>query len=58
MPQAFKDNNWKDIKDHCQEDVEEMAKLFVETSDMCMAEFYDHYDIDRDANFTEEISFD
>jgi len=55
MPGYFGDGDWKKIREHVRHDVLEMMKLFVETKAMCMEEFYNHYDVDKDANFVEEV---
>lgn len=57
MPNAYAERNWDAIKTHVRHDVNDMAKLFVVLSEPCMEEFYDHYDIDKDASFTEEVDY-
>lgn len=57
MPDAYGNKDWDAIKTHVRCDVEEMAKMFVMLSEPCMTEFYDHYDIDKDASFTEEVDY-
>lgn len=53
MPEAFKQGNQEAIITHVREDVKEMMQLFVELKEECVQEYYDHYDIDADATFTE-----
>jgi uncharacterized protein YprB with RNaseH-like and TPR domain len=53
MPQAFDEGNFEAIITHVKADVEEMMKLFVELKEYCVQEYYDHYDIEADATFTE-----
>lgn len=55
MPGYFADGDLKSIREHVRHDVLEMLKLFVETKQHCMEEFYNHYDVDKDANFVEEV---
>ena len=55
MPDAFGDDDWKMIREHVGHDVTEMLKLFVATKTECMTEFYDHYGVDKDPNFVEEV---
>lgn len=55
MPGFFEDGQLAKIRSHAEADVEEMMRLFVETRNICMAEFFDHYDIERDANYREEV---
>lgn len=54
MPQAYKDKDWTAIQSHVSHDVEEMLRLFIETEDECLEEFYDHYDIEQDVANVEE----
>lgn len=51
MPDMYAQGNWQAIEDHARDDTEEMMRLFVETRNVCMSEFYDHYKIDREPNF-------
>jgi len=53
MPDAFSNGNFEAIITHVKADVEEMMKLFVAKKEECVQEYYDHYDIDADATFTE-----
>lgn len=53
MPSAFAEGNHEAIITHVEADVEEMMKLFVHKKELCMQEYYDHYDIEQDATFTE-----
>jgi len=55
MPEAFAEGDMDAIRTHVRHDVAEMLKLFVETKELCMEEFYQHYGIDKDANFVEEV---
>jgi uncharacterized protein YprB with RNaseH-like and TPR domain len=57
MPDAFGRNDWNTIEEHAKHDVKEMMLLFYSMPGMCMREFYDHYDIDMDADYTEEVEF-
>lgn len=57
MPDAYGNGEWGKIKSHVQEDVDEMIKLFCAEPEVCMEEFFDHYDINDDADFSEEVEF-
>mgnify|MGYP000202699425 CR=1 FL=1 len=57
MPQAYADRDWSMIQDHVKYDVAEMMEMFAEVPEPCMTEFYDHYDIGKDASFTEEVEY-
>jgi len=57
MPDAYAERNWDAIKTHVEADVEEMMEMFVRLSEPCMEEFYDHYDVPKDASFTEEVDY-
>jgi len=53
MPAAFEEGNFEAIITHVRADVKEMMKLFVAKKEECVGEFFDHYDIEQDATFTE-----
>ena len=57
MPEAFSERDWDMISEHVEKDTREMIKLFCDVPEMCMSEFYSHYDVDADATFTEEVEF-
>jgi uncharacterized protein YprB with RNaseH-like and TPR domain len=57
MPDAFGNKEWGKISDHVEADTEEMVKLFCAEPEICMEEFFDHYDINQDAEFNEEVSY-
>jgi len=57
MPEAYTKGQWDKIQVHVRHDTEEMVKLWALTKSECMKEFYDHYDIDADAEFIEEVDF-
>jgi len=57
MPDFYEDGEWDKIESHCHDDVEEMMMLFCEEPEFCMEEFYEHYNVDADAAFEEEVEF-
>jgi len=57
MPEFYENDEWDKIRSHCRDDVEEMVKLFCKEPEINMKEFYDHYNIDAEAKFTEEVEF-
>jgi len=57
MPDFYGDGRWDDIATHVREDTKEMVKLFALTKKECMAEYYDHYDIEADPVFNREVDF-
>lgn len=57
MPEFYGDGRWDDIASHVREDTREMVALFAVTKEECMAEYYDHYDIEADAVFNREVDF-
>lgn len=57
MPGFYAEEEWLKIESHCHDDVEEMIMLFCEKPELCMEEFYEHYDVDAEASFEEEVEF-
>jgi len=55
MPDAYADRDWDMIEEHVRHDVNEMIKLFVDNPEICMKEFYNHYDVDKDPSFAETV---
>lgn len=55
MPEAFQKENFEAIQTHVEADVRESVLMFLEARDLMMDTFYDHYDIDNDGAFIEEI---
>jgi len=59
MPDAFKAGDWSKIEQHCEEDMVEMMKVFVERRGPCMEELYNHYDdiTGRPPRFDREVEY-
>lgn len=57
MPEYYENKEWKKIEYHCREDIKVMVKIFLEKKQKYMEWFYNHYDINKEADFTEEVEF-
>ena len=57
MPDAFGNGEWDKIQTHVEHDVREMMELWLKVKDYCMLEFYDHYDIEKDPSFPDEVDY-
>lgn len=57
MKEAFEDSRWRDIKTHCESDVEQMLRVFFEKREMMYGHLFDYYNIDSDPTFGEEVEF-
>lgn len=55
MPEAFEAGDFDAIHEHVESDTVTLAKLFYEFREEALGEFYDHYDIDRDVDFSDEV---
>jgi uncharacterized protein YprB with RNaseH-like and TPR domain len=55
MPDAFANREWQKIFEHVKSDVNVLMDMFLEEKEMFMQGFYDHYDIERDATFVDDI---
>jgi len=57
MPELIEDGLYEEVASHAQADVEELCQIFFELREEGMEEFYDHYDIEKDANYVREVDF-
>ena len=55
VPDLYENNRVDKIMHHCRADIRDLIDVFMADREPAMQEFYDHYDIDRDAVFLEEI---
>lgn len=57
MPGYFEDGELDKIREHCERDVRELAHCFIVDREEAMEQLYDHYDLDKDANFVDTVEF-
>ena len=55
MPDAFNNNEWDKIFTHVESDTEVMLEVFKREKEMFMQGFYDHYGIDREPVFIDDV---
>lgn len=55
VPDLLSNNRVDKIRSHCNSDLKDLMDIFLFDRKPAMEEFYDHYDIDREAVFVEEV---
>lgn len=55
VPGLYYDGEMEAIIRHCRADIKDMMEMFLMIREEAMGEFYDHYDVDKDANFNAGI---
>lgn len=54
MPRYFKNGNLAAIREHVTADIKMAAELFVKDRETMMSEFYDHYNVNREARWEDK----
>jgi len=55
VPDMFDSGHIDKIRNHCYTDIQDLQQIFLEDRDAMMQEFYDHYNVPADPDFTEEV---